>query len=162
MVIRTVKHPVKIHVWGSVSSTGFGKCFLFTENLDATLMTKIYKRALLPSREMLFEGRFSSMILQEDNDPKHRSKLCVKWKEKNNFVSLPWPASSPDQNCIENVWHVLKIRVADRKPTTLKQLARAIRKEWSMLSEEYAAKLVDSMPQRVQAVIEANGDFTMY
>lgn len=162
MVIRIVKHPVKVHIWGCVSSKGFGQCYVFSENLNAELMRKIYKKALLPSRKKLFGSEYSSMLLQEDNDPKHKSKLCKKWKEENNFINLPWPACSPDQNCIENAWHVLKIRVADRKPTNLKQLARAVKKEWAMLSKEYAVKLVQSMPKRVQALIEAQGDYTMF
>jgi transposase len=162
LVIRTVKHPVKVHIWGCVSSKGFGKCYIFKENLNARLMNKIYQRALLPSRKMLFGSKSSSMLLQEDNDPKHKSKLCKKWKEENNINNLPWPAVSPDQNCIENAWHVLKIRVAARKPSNLKQLARVVRDEWYKLDKYYAAKLVQSMPRRVQAVIEANGDYTMF
>jgi hypothetical protein len=43
-----VKHPYKVHVWGCFSAQGFGKLFLFTQNLDATFMTEIYKKALLP------------------------------------------------------------------------------------------------------------------
>jgi transposase len=162
MVIRVVKHPVKVHIWGCVSSQGFGKCYVFTQNLDSKLMEKIYKQALVPSRKLLFGSHSASMLLQEDNDPKHKSKLCTKWKVTNNFTNLPWPANSPDQNCIENAWHVLKLKVAERKPTTLKQLVRTVKKEWASLTTEYAAKLVSSMPRRVQALIDAGGDYTMF
>jgi hypothetical protein len=48
-VVRVVKHPQKIHVWGCFCSEGFGKLFIFKQNLSAQLMVKIYKRALLPS-----------------------------------------------------------------------------------------------------------------
>ena len=32
---RTVKHPIKIHVWGCFSQRGFGCLDIFTENLNA-------------------------------------------------------------------------------------------------------------------------------
>ncbi len=69
---------------------------------------------------------------------------------------------SPDQNCIENVWYLLKVRVDAHQPKNIKQLRRAIHKEWGLLSEEYAQKLVESMPRHVQALIDTNGDYTLY
>lgn len=162
LVIRTVKHPVKVHIWGCVSSNGFGRCCLFTANLNADLLVKIYKKVMLPSAANLFGRDTSAWILQEDNDPKHRSKKAAQWREENRITRLPWPAQSPDQNCIENVWAVLRLKVSNRKPHNLEQLKRAIKTEWSKLSIEYAAKLVDSMPRRVQALLAAKGDYTMY
>lgn len=161
LVIRTVKHPVKIHIWGCVSSKGFGHCYTFTHNLNAKYLLKIYNTALLSSIKK-FGGSKSSWVVQEDNDPKHKSKLAAKWREENNITRLDWPAQSPDQNCIENAWHVLKIRVSNRKPRNLKQLNRVVKQEWKKLSKSYAKKLVGSMSKRVQALIEAGGDYTMY
>ena len=161
LVVRTVKHPVKVHIWGCVSSVGFGKCYLFTENLNAKKLVKIYNTALVASITQ-FGGTNNSWVVQEDNDPKHKSKLAAKWRADNEIERMDWPAQSPDQNCIENAWQVLKIRVSNRMPKNLKQLSRVIRDEWSKLSADYAKNLVNSMPDRVQAVIEAKGDYTMY
>lgn len=69
---------------------------------------------------------------------------------------------APDQNCIENVWHVLKVKVSNRHPSNYKELVRVIKSEWATLSVEYAQKLVESMPRRVQALIAAQGDYTMF
>lgn len=44
-----------------------------------------------------------SWVLQEDNDPKHRSRVCTEWKLQNIVFTLDWLASSPDTNTIENV-----------------------------------------------------------
>jgi len=144
-----------------MSKEGFGKIFLFTTNLDRFKMVEIYNQALLPSISK-FGGSASDWILQEDNDPKHTSKLAKQWRAKNNIQRLPWPAQSPDQNPIENVWHVLKIRVANENPNNLKQLAKVVKKQWATLSVEYASKLIDSMDNCLQAVIESHGDYTMY
>ena len=93
-VVRTVKHPVKVNVWGCFSSKGFGRVVCFKENLNAELMCDIYKRGLLPTVRKQF-GRDSVLWkLQEDNDPKHRSKLAVNWKRNNGVHEIYWPSMS--------------------------------------------------------------------
>jgi len=110
-IFRTVKHPQQVHVWGCFSALGFGKLISFTRNLDADFLCKIYKRGLLTSAWEFFGEGSVDWYLQEDNDPKHRSKIAKKWKAENHVKVLPWPAYSPDQNPIENVWRLLKIKI---------------------------------------------------
>jgi len=114
-VVRTVKHPAKVHVWGCFSAQGFGEIICFERNLDAEFMCNIYKRGLLPSAAKLFGEGNKDWMLQEDNDPKHRSKLAKGWKTENNIIELPWPSMSPDQNPIENVWSIMKINIGKKK-----------------------------------------------
>ncbi|EFN84665.1 Transposable element Tcb1 transposase, partial [Harpegnathos saltator] len=45
---------------------------------------------------------------QKDNDPKHHSRLCSRWKEENGITVLQWPSQSPDANPIENIWSAMK------------------------------------------------------
>jgi Transposase/DDE superfamily endonuclease len=114
-VFYTVKHPQKVHVWGCFLAKGFGKLICFERNLDALFMNSIYERGLLPSACEFFGQGNMNWILQEDNDPKHRSKICKKWKEENKVTVLPWPSMSPDQNPIENVWQLMKIKISKKK-----------------------------------------------
>jgi transposase len=161
-VFRTVKHPQKVHVWGCFSAKGFGKLICFERNLDALFMNSIYERGLLPSACEFFGADNIDWILQEDNDPKHRSKICKKWKEENEVTVLPWPSMSPDQNPIENVWQLMKIKISKKKINTTSRLKAELTKEWGQLSNELAEKLICSMKKRVAALIEAGGDYTMY
>lgn len=114
-ILYTVKHSQKIHIWGCFSIFGFGKLVCFTRNLNANFMCKIYERGLLPSASMFFGEDNLDWFLQEDNDPKHRSKIAKAWKQERNINVLPWPSMSPDQNPIENVWQVLKLNVGKKK-----------------------------------------------
>lgn len=161
-VYRTVKHPQKVHVWGCFSSLGFGKLLCFQRNLDALFMCSIYERGLLPSACEFFEADNIEWILQEDNDPKHRSRICKNWKEENEVTVLPWPSMSPDQNPIENVWQLLKIKISKKKINTTMRLKSELTKEWNQLPIGLAENLVSSMKWRVAALIEAKGDYTMY
>lgn len=157
---RTVKHPVKVHVWGCFSEKGFGKLHVFTDNLNSVKMNLIYKKALLPTAKNWYKKKSDNWILQEDNDPKHRSKACRLWKDQNGVVTLDWPSQSPDANPIENVWAQMKMKLGKNRPHNLKQLVRWIHKIWRSFSEEYAQNLVQSMPRRCQAIIDAEGDWT--
>ncbi|RIA78737.1 hypothetical protein C1645_851062 [Glomus cerebriforme] len=69
---------------------------------------------------------------------------------------------SPDQNPIENVWQLLKIKISKKKISTTRKLKAVLTKEWGQLSVELAENLVNSMERRVAALIESRGDFTMY
>ncbi len=45
----------------------------------------------------------------------------------------------------------------DVQPTNLQQLREAIMSIWTKISEECFQHLVESMPQRIKAVLKANG-----
>lgn len=159
---RTVKHPIKVHVWGCFCKRGFGCLFVFTGILNAERMRKIYKKCLMRSAEKFYGSDTTTWVLQEDNDPKHRSKLCSVWKQQNNITTMEWPAMSPDANPIENVWSYIKMRLRGKPVYTEKQLSYQIKKIWRSLPQEYAENLVKSMEKRCQAIINNDGDWTKY
>ncbi|CAI2189922.1 16801_t:CDS:2 [Funneliformis geosporum] len=66
----------------------------FQRNLNANFMYTIYEQGLLASTFKLFGEGNIDWILQEDNDPKHQSKITKKWKEENGIKELPWPSMS--------------------------------------------------------------------
>lgn len=119
-VLRFVKHPQKIHVWGCFCSSGFGRLYIFKENLDSNKLINIYKKALLPSIKKFGFQHNNDCWFQEDNDPKHTSKAAKKWKSENNIKKLPWPSNSPDLSPIENLWGIMKIKVAEKKLVLLR------------------------------------------
>lgn len=161
-VHHTVKHPVKLNVWGAFTFQGFGEIICFTHNLNAEFMCTIYERGLMPTASRYFSVNHKPWVLQEDNDPKHTSRLAKQWKQNHHVDRMDWPSMSPDLNPIENVWSLLKLRMAKRRIKTLFGLKAAVVKEWMTLSKEYAEKLAQSMESRVVSTILRNGDFTLY
>ena len=66
---------------------------------------------------------------------------------------------SPDTNSIENLWSIQKTKVAYRRPHPTKDLIKAINKEWNNLPNELALRLINSMKNRIEALINASGDY---
>ncbi|RPB00096.1 transposable element Tc1 transposase, partial [Choiromyces venosus 120613-1] len=64
---------------------------------------------------------------------------------------LPLPACSPDLNLIENN--------IDEQPHCEDQLWEVIEEEWEAIDQTKIDRLVDSMPFRLQTVIDAGGSY---
>ena len=77
---------------------------------------------------------------------------------------LSWPAKSPDLNIIGTLWSVLESRVRSRlpPPSSLKQLEDVLHEEWNSISLETIKNLYESIPRRIQAMLQTNGDPTPY
>ena len=103
-------------------------------------------------------------ILMEDGAPGHMAKATQAVHEEYGIPKLVWPAQSPDLNPIENVWSVIKTRVNSIKPrpTEKDDVKAAVIQVWDALGSKYIQKLVDSMPERLKAVREANGGHTRW
>jgi transposase len=160
--VPTVKHSIKVHVYGCFSEEGFGNIYCFTENLNAELLCTIYKKTLLPSAKKFFGEDNYSWNLQEDNDPKHTSEKAYRWRDEHHVNKISWPSQSPDLNPIENVWAILKANISNYKPRSIKDLIRIIKKEWKALDNVLAKNLVISMKNRISLLLCNDGDHILY
>jgi transposase len=105
----------------------------------------------------------NGFVFQQDNDPKHTSKLCQNYLEskraKGTLDLLDWPSQSPDLNPIELVWEEMEREKVKRKPKNENELLQVIKDVWNNLEPAKLQRLVDRMPRLLEAVIEANGGY---
>uniref|UniRef100_A0A8C4TJQ3 Tc1-like transposase DDE domain-containing protein n=1 Tax=Erpetoichthys calabaricus TaxID=27687 RepID=A0A8C4TJQ3_ERPCA len=127
---------------------------------QACMVEYILDENLLQSAlDLRLERRF---IFQQDNDPKHTTKISKELLQDNSVNVLEWPSQSPDLNLIEHLWRDLKMAVHRRFPSNLMELERCCKEEWAKLAKDRCAKLVASYSTRLEAVIAAKGASTKY
>ncbi|KAI7942321.1 hypothetical protein MJO28_012348 [Puccinia striiformis f. sp. tritici] len=90
--------------------------------------------------------------------------LSAKFRAEAKIDKIPkWPSQSPDLNPIENVWKVLKTNVQNfYHPRSVDEMHEALRQAWDDFPSSTLIHIIDSMPGRMQAVIEAEGGPTRW
>ena len=134
------------------------------EKINANTYIRILDTHLLPFHKAAHELIGRKLVFQHDNSPIHTAKKTVKWFETKKIDKMNWPANSPDLNPIENIWKLLKDNIQKQKnfPKTVDELKTALSEEWSKFDVSILRKVVDSMPQRIEAALDAKGGPTKY
>jgi DDE superfamily endonuclease len=163
--LPTVKHGGgnNLMVWGCFGWNGVGVLTEVQGIMDKHQYVEILEGGVLESFENL-EMEEGKRYFQQDNDPKHASKLVQQWFEDQDIEVIGWPAQSPDINPIEHLWHILKMALKEypEPPKGAHELWDRVVVEWSKIPVETCQKLIESMPRRIAAVIKAKGGHTKY
>lgn len=111
---KTIKATIKhgggnVLVWGCFSYNGVGNLVQIEEKLTGAGYVNILRNNLMPSVNRL--GLLDHFVFQQDNDPKHTSRVGKAYFEENEIELLDWPAQSPDINPIKNLWYNLDDKV---------------------------------------------------
>jgi len=134
---------------------------IFTEIMDADIFTNIIEEKVKSIYSNLDDATIYP-IYQQDNDPKHKSKKAKEKFKELNIPIIDWPSCSPDLNPIENIWRLLKIKVNRRRAKTVEEFKKYIIEESLLIDIKIINSLIDSMPSRLQSVIDNNGLHTKY
>lgn len=147
-----------IMLWGCVASAGTGNLVKVEGRMDSTQYQQILENNVQESVTKLRRG----WIFQQDNDPKHCSKLSQAFMQRNKYNVLEWPSQSPDLNIIENLWDDLKRAVHARKPSNLTELEMFCKEEWSKIPSSRIQTLITGYRKHLVAVIFSKGGSTKY
>lgn len=158
-LVPTVKHGGgSVMVWGCFAGSQVGDLI----HVDGIMKKEHYHSILvhhaIPSGEQLIGPHF---IFQQDNDPKHTSKLCTSYlkrkEQQQRLTIMDWPPQSPDLSPIELLWDQLDRQIRVRHITSIDSLINALNEEWERISPEYLRKLIERMPAVCAAVIRSKG-----
>lgn len=84
------------------------------------------------------------------------------WFSLNGIRRFQTPSSSPDISPIENVWAIVKQKLSGKRFHTKDALWEALQVEWRSITALQLMNLVESMPRRMIALINAKGGPTKY
>ncbi len=116
-------------------------CLFLEGTMNAERYIKVLKQHMLLSRWSVF---------QQDKAKQHTAAITTAWLRSRRVRVLNWPACSPDRSPIENIWHIIKRKIHQRRLRTLQQLESYIRQEWDQISTPKLQKLITSMPKHLQ------------
>ena len=153
------KHAVKVNVWAGISKKGATSICIFDSIIDSTLYISILKEFLVP----FINSKFTSgYCFQQDNDPKHTSRLSRQFYEDAEINWWPTPASSPDINPIKCVWHHMKHYISRHvKPLNKRELVEGIEAFWSkMMTPQQCRQYIGHVHKVLPKVVQKGGGIT--
>lgn len=179
--VASETHSFKVHAYAVV--TKYGKSPLFftvgttgmnadSKGVNASVYLGLLKEKLIPAARELMRPRVphttrsrtnAHWVWQQDNAKAHTAKMVKRWlSEQEDFKVLQWPSKSPDLSWIENVWGWVAKKVNSRPGLTPENFRQAVQEEWDNMPHETLTKFYSSIPNRVQACIDAQGGITKY
>ena len=99
--------------------------------------------------------------MQQDKDPKDRSKSTTECLQQKKIHLLEWPSQSSPQP-VEMLWHDLKRMVHTRHPKNIVELKQFCKEEWSKIPPDRCAGLIRNYRKYLVEFIAAKGGSTSY
>ena len=148
----------KVHLWGRISARGAAKLSIFSSNMDSKRMLRSLD--LLKNRwrsSILNDLSFNKMVILAIDQNSPRSFLLR--------ILTHFCLGRP----IALIFHLLKIfggwlkgEVSKDRPATVDAMKRSLKRHWAKLTPEFLAPYFNSMPQRMNMIIESEGDRISY
>ena len=145
--------------WGAFSTKGPISCHSFQRIMDGPYYVRILQEQLLRGARKQFGRQWR---FQQDNDPKHTSRVAKEFLDQHVPETIDWPANSPDLAPIENLWSILKRRVEKRRPKDFDELEQFLHEEWEKIDVSVVNHFIASMKERCLAVISSKRERICY
>jgi len=153
--------------WGAFRWGKIGPGVFFELEDGMKVNSTVYRDQILKGPLMEFWeesfGDIQEPIVMEDNAPVHK-KVCIPVRLEVGMRCHEHPPNSPDLNPIENIWAHIKHRISKEYShiTSVKAMRQVVISIWNEFEDHKWDHLIESMPERIQAVIKAKGGATTY
>ena len=159
----TCKFPTKVMFWACFAWQGTGRSMV----VEGSMTSEAYCTEVIQGRvvqQMMQWYPNNSGIFQQDNAPSHTSRRTRQCLTQHNITLLDWPAQSPDLNPIENLWAIVKVHMRKKQFQNKNEIIGTFLQVWNRDPDiqKMCKTLVESIPRRIQAVIDAKGGYTKY
>ncbi len=149
-----------VRVWAAVSDQGRTEIYQIKPQWNSDDYIDFLKKKGLPDIIRKAGGEF---IFEHDGDGAHTANKVVKYLRDAGIKVLDGPpARSADIPPIENEWANLVRRLENRNVKTKAGLWKAIKEEWANMAAEESIKISESVKQRLQEIIDAQGGATRH
>lgn len=144
-------------VWGCVTMHGVGRLVLIKQDFTPEVYIQILDENLEDSVSDTFHHEAVAFLFQQDNTLIHNEKVVERWLNHSDIETIKWPAMSPDLNIMQNLWREVATTVQNKQPTSQDEFVKSIQTAWKNIKIETISSLYQSIPQRIQLVIDERG-----
>ena len=123
-VVATMEHQPSQMIWGAMSCVGAAGLYYIPLN---TTMNGLKHVELLKEKLKLHMHIHGHTIFMQNGALCHRSKVVTEFLKKKQISVLERPGNSADLNPTENLWTVMKDKVAYKKPSNAENVRQAIK-----------------------------------
>lgn len=158
-------------VWGAIYFGGRSDIIFMERDSTSPRNGFTSNSYIMALEDGLLPIHYADRLFQQDNAPIHRTIKVDEWFEDHEVEVIDWPPHSPDLNPIEHVWHTMKVILSINNPelhllrnnnANREFLKVQIQLAWQAVPQESIDNLIDSMDNRLRAVVAAKGWYTNY
>lgn len=153
-----------VSFWGWMWAEGPGELVKIDGRFNGQQYVEILEEVLLPSVRAMAIPHPMTIKLVHDNSSIHKCNLVSEWLEQHpEIVVIDWPTKGCDLNPIEHLWAAMchEWSVGDQR--TANAVEATAREVWESIRRgQLCSKLVNSIPNRLNEIIDANGGWTKY
>jgi transposase len=163
---------VTVMIWAAIGSTIERSELIFMERDPNSLKSGYSSVSYTDTLEEGLVPIYNGETFVQDNAPVHTSRHTINWlAEKGIYVLPSWPPYSPDLNPIEHLWPRLKEMLYELLPylddvqgseEQRQLIIDTLPRAWQRIKQEVIHGCLDSINDRLQAVIDAEGWQTRY
>ena len=149
-------------MWGCICFDSVWTLTAAEGNINSAKNIEILDKNLWPVVVWYFEGK--EYLFINDNVPVHRAHTVDNYKDQSEVTSMEWLAQSPDLNIIQNIWLYMKreLQKSAINIATKNDLLREIQSVWWNIELDYIRNVYQSIPDRLDNVINMRAHLTKY